>query len=112
MSEGYACSSSARLNATTLTPGSPRNPSERPVVLARTKFQIGRYAKACRRGQPDTACDHLSMTIDRWRETFVGHPRLGAWVASTALVAAVTLTIWLLEPHVPVLASGCSTSSR
>jgi two-component system sensor histidine kinase KdpD len=32
--------------------------------------------------------------------------RLGAWLASGALVALVTGAIWLLDPHVPVLSLG------
>jgi two-component system sensor histidine kinase KdpD len=42
---------------------------------------------------------NLTRSIER-------HGRLGAWLASVALVALVTGVVWLLDPHVPVLSLG------
>ena len=50
--------------------------------------------------------DQLSSAGTRWREALSLRPRLSGWLASAALVAAITGAIALLESHVPVLSLG------
>src|ERR1700730_2289441 len=63
-----------------------------------------------RRQLPELSTTRAGTSIDvglhRWREAIEVRRLLSGWLASAALVAAVTAAIALLKPHVPVLSLG------